>query len=271
MSEQFSLKKVQSWMKDSLMFPREVQLEELQENIYDSKNLTALERFGIYQRSYYLRLLKCMREQFPALCHALGEDLFNDFAREYLQTYPSKSYTLYELGTRFPKYLEQTRPDQNESDENKEVWVDFMIDLANFELSLFLMFDAPGDEGKPLATTNNKDDEIQLQSCFKLAAYNFDVARYYHQVKLNKNPDYPNPQRLLVALVRHKYRTQPIPLKDTHYVLLKGIKEGMTISQALFNVARVFALDIKSVMSSWSDPNGIRNRWIANGFFITDK
>jgi hypothetical protein len=268
MSEKYSLEAVQTWMKNCLMFPSQVTPENIQEHVYDSKNLMAHQRFGVYQRSYYLRLLKCMREQFPALCYSLGEQLFTDFAREYLQTYPSKSYTLYELGTRFPLYLEQTRPDKEESEENKELWIDFMIDLAHFELSLFLMFDAPGDEGKTFASPANFDNQLNLQSCFKLGIYGFDVAHYYHQVKQKKSPEFPQPQRLLIALVRHNYHTQTIPLKDTHYALLKSLEKGLTIKQALEMVAIRFNLDLATVISSWRDPNGIRDRWIRNGFFI---
>ena len=52
-----------------------------------------------------------MREQFPALCHALGAALFDDFVADYIRDHPPESHTLYDLGRRFPAFLEDNRPD----------------------------------------------------------------------------------------------------------------------------------------------------------------
>jgi hypothetical protein len=43
---------------------------------------------AIYQRGYFLRIAACMRAQFPALCHALGRDLFDDFVADYIRDCP---------------------------------------------------------------------------------------------------------------------------------------------------------------------------------------
>ena len=41
-------------------------------------------------------------EEFPVLKHALGEEVFDAFAVGYLQQYPSRSYTLFQLAANFP-------------------------------------------------------------------------------------------------------------------------------------------------------------------------
>ena len=76
--------------------------EEAERVVTRSRSLTALERLAIYNRAYYARLLECLRESYPVLCHALGEDAFGSFALDYLQKYPSRSYTLNDLGANFP-------------------------------------------------------------------------------------------------------------------------------------------------------------------------
>ena len=48
---------------------------------------------------------------FDGFCHALGDDLLNDFVAEYVREAPPESYTLYDLGRRFTDYLEANRPD----------------------------------------------------------------------------------------------------------------------------------------------------------------
>ena len=50
-----------------------------------SPRLTGADGLAIYQRGYFLRIASCMREQFPALCHALGEELFDDFVADYIR------------------------------------------------------------------------------------------------------------------------------------------------------------------------------------------
>lgn len=264
-SKNFSIEVIQSWMKQNLMFPYGSHNKEVSEIFNDSNKQTALQKLGVYQRSYYLRLLKCMREQYPALCYALGEDLFNDFAREYLQKHPSQSHTLYDLGTRFPKYLQETRPDKKDSEQ----WVEFMLDLVDFELRLYLMFDAPGQEQKTYADLKTKDEYLKLQPCFEIGCYGFNVSDYYHQVREDKSPSLPKIGQSMVCMVRNNFRTQTIPLKTSHYYLLKAMKNGKSVKQALEVVALKCQLDIEQVKQSWKHPKGIRNRWINQGFFIS--
>ncbi len=260
---------MQSWMQEALAFPQSTSSQQLEQLLEPSSRLSGTQRLAIYQRSYYLRLLKCMREQFPALCHALGEELFNDFAYQYLQALPSVSYTLYELGRRFPGYLEANRPDAGQPDEQRESWVDFMVDLARYEFQLFAMFDAPGHEGKPFASVDTADNRLLLQPCFALGNYRFPVAWYYHEVRKRNDAGFPHLERSPVALVRKDYLTHTFPLSIPEYTFLLALEANQNIETALEMVAGKLELPMNQVSSSWSKPNGIRARWITAGFFIT--
>src|SRR5579864_7471641 len=83
---------------------------QLERVITRSRALTAAERLAIYANAYLTRLLECLGEVFPMLKRTLGDEAFDDFAFGYLQDYPSRSYTLNELGRHFPRFLEETRP-----------------------------------------------------------------------------------------------------------------------------------------------------------------
>src|SRR5262249_18618827 len=157
-----------------------------------------------------------MCEQFPALCHALGRDLFRDFARQYLQNCPSQSYTLYALGARFADYLEQTRPDRDAADEEREGWIDFIVDLARYEYSLFTMFDAPGNEGKTWAKAETDDDRLVLQPCFALHRFRYPVAGYYHQIRHCNAADLPPRQTSYLAIARKDYQLHTFPITQIH-------------------------------------------------------
>ena len=96
---------------------------------------------------------------FDGFCHALGDDLLNDFVAEYAHETPPESYTLYDLGRRFTDYLEANRPDRDK--ELRENWIDFIVDLARFERSLFATFDCPGAEGMELTLLNTPERQLK--------------------------------------------------------------------------------------------------------------
>ena len=269
MSETYeSLHDLQRWMQQALIFPQHAAGEQIQQIVASSSRLSGAEQLAIYQRSYQNRLLQCMREQFPALCHALGADLLTDFAREYLQTYPSVSHSLYDLGRRFPAYLEETRPDREEIGNQRESWIDFMVDLAQFECDIFAMFDAPGQEGKPFANVDSPDSQLRSQPCLALGDYRFPVAWYYHEVRQNHDPPFPPQQRSPVALVRKDYLTHTFPLTVVQYTFLEALQSGKDVEQALRIAAQEAALPIEQVRQSWSKSGSTRQRWIEAGFFI---
>ena len=118
----------------SILISPEINFANAKDFINDSSRLSAEIHLSIYRQSYIARLRECMKNQFSALAFALGEELFQMFADQYLESYPSGSYTLNNLGKNFPAFLEETRPDAES--EEKESWIDFIIELAKFEYSL---------------------------------------------------------------------------------------------------------------------------------------
>ncbi|MBV8200244.1 MAG: putative DNA-binding domain-containing protein [Acidobacteria bacterium] len=132
-----------------------------------SSRLTAEQRLEIYANAYYARLLECLRDGFPVLTQVLGAEVFDSFAFDYLQRYPSRSYTLNRLAESFPRFLDETRPDRAVAEGPAAAappspprgtagappppgWPDFLIDLATLELAIAEVFDGPGAEGETL-------------------------------------------------------------------------------------------------------------------------
>src|SRR5690348_9320961 len=68
--------------------------EDVEKVVTRSISQTSVERLSIYANAYYARLLECLGEEFPVLKQTLGEETFDAFAFDYLQQYPSQSYTL---------------------------------------------------------------------------------------------------------------------------------------------------------------------------------
>jgi hypothetical protein len=267
-TETLSLDQLQRWMHEALIFPARVAGEQIDNLLSSSPRLNGAAGLAIYQRGYFLRIASCMREQFPALCHALGEALFDDFVGEYIAAHPPASYTLYDLGQRFPAYLEDSRPDHDAATDARESWIDFMIDLARFEREVFVLFDAPGHEGKRFADATTRDDDLRLQPCFRLGAYRFPVAAYYHAVRQKQSPAQPAAATHFVAMVRTDYVTRTVPLNAAEHCFLAAMAGGAGVSEAIDAVARHLAISADTVRDTWTAPHGARARWIAWGFFI---
>jgi hypothetical protein len=262
------LASIQRWMHDALVFLRPVSREAIDARLASFAGLSGAEGLAIYQRGYFLRIASCMREQFPALCHALGEALFNDFVAEYIRERPPESHTLYDLGRRFPSFLDESRPDRDQAPEEREVWIDFMVDLACFERQMFVMFDAPGHEGKPFAKPETPDDRLRLQPAFAIGAYRFPVAAYYHAVRQKQPAELPPAQPSFAALVRTDYVTRTVVLNKPEYLFLRAMTEGGGIAEGIDAVARHLRVPPDEVRQSWASAQGSRRNWIDGGFFI---
>jgi Putative DNA-binding domain len=173
-----------------------------------SRALTALERLAIYGYAYYARLLECLRDAFPVLKHALGEELFDAFAAEYLQQYPSRSYTLLQLGVNFPRFLAETRPQQEGVEDSAADWPDFLIDLATLEWTFNEVFDGPGVEGEQLLDAGQLraipperllEARLECVPCLRLLALRYPVHKYVTGVRRHEEPEPPEPAETCLA------------------------------------------------------------------------
>jgi hypothetical protein len=241
-----------------------------------SRALTALERLEIYGYAYYARLLECLREEFPVLMHALGQDVFDAFAVGYLQNYPSRSYTLMQLGANFPHYLAETRPESDAGGGKEtlpEDWPDFLIDLATLELTFNEVFDGPGVEGEPLleadqlrATAPEQLLEARLVGapCLRLLALRYPVHRYFTAVRRHGEPDPPGPAETYLAVTRRDYVVRHYELTRPAHELLQALLAGQSVGEAIQQAAVAAGPDLDRLahnLQSWF------HDWAAEGFF----
>jgi len=251
---------------------------ELEKIIRRSKNLSAEERLAIYANAYYARLLECLRESFPVLTKTLSPNVFNDFAFDYLQSYPSKSYTLNRLGDHFGDFLDQTRPDRTPENPNPQTdWPDFLIDLARLEWNIEQVFDGPGAENKPILLTEDLQGlapeefaaaRLVPNRSLKLLEFKFPVNAYYTAAKGLKEteepPAPPNPGQQFLALHRRDFIVRRTELSAAQHALLASLQSGSTITEAIMAAAGQSDLpdeQFQSALRQWF------GNWTAAGFF----
>jgi hypothetical protein len=282
------LAQLQRWMQAVLTHPagaaegvasdaarREIDLppDEAERVVTRSRALTALERLAIYNRAYYARLLDCLRESYPVLCQALGEDAFGSFALGYLQKYPSHSYTLNDLGANFPRYLRETRP-ADEGGGAGPSWPDFIIDLATLELTYNEVFDGPGVEGRRLVRPDHlrKIDPARWPEarlvpvpCLRLLELRYPAHAYYTAVRRKKEPGFPDGVETLLAVTRRRYVIRRHELTRPQHVLLEALLRGESVGGAIRRSAGATADDedrFAADLGRWF------RDWTAEGFFL---
>ena len=260
------LSSLQKWMQAVLVtpqgnehappwqhLPESFQQGKLEDIVRPSDRMTARQLVAIYQRSYLARLRECMAGQFKALQYALGEELFRMFADQYLQQYPSTSYTLYDLGERFPQFLNETRPDA----EHKEDWPDFMIELAKFEYSINTLFNQKVEDSWGKATVQHSEQELLLSPVIQLVEHMFPICPYYLSFIRGEKPELPFPATTYCVILRQEYRIRLFPLSQNQFHFLKEIEHGSSPAEALK----------KSTSFSVENWRACRKEWIEGGVF----
>lgn len=260
---QKSFAQIQQWMQEQLLHPQFG--SDYKDFVKSTSKLSAKQHVQIYQRSYIARLRDCMIAQFPALSHALGKQLFLQFVDLYLLEYPSKSYTLADLGQHFGKFLEETRPDKNA--EIKESWPDFMIQLAEFEYDINIIFDEKAQENQPKATIETNENDLQLVPVFHLYQHQFPISAYYKEVVNNRNPELPFEQESYCVLLRQNYRLGLFELFPIQYHFLMKFKETNSISKTKQFFINKYNFDANELESYWQQ---WKEKWLEEGFFIRE-
>lgn len=260
--EKKSLNNIQEWMQQALLAPHQNDKTTTKSMIRDSKRMTAQQHLAIYQRSYVARLRACMAKQFEALEFALGAELFQQFADQYLQIYPSNSYTLMHLGQKFPNFLEETRPDKDQP--IKESWPDFLIELAQFEYNIYVIFDEINEEIYETATFETPDEQLKFIPVFYLLDFEFPVPSYYMAFKGGHEPDLPFNRPSWCVVFRINYNIGFKGLLYWQYRLLKILQSNNDVSATLAAIAKESKKPLVEVQQAWAM---WRKEWIKSGFF----
>ncbi len=223
-----------------------VDLDTLETVVAPSPSLSGAERLAVYCRSYHARLLQCLREMFPALLRALGGELFDRFALDYLQQHPPRDYSLDRLADAFPRHLAETRPDSAVPPNERESWPDFVVELAALELTFLKVYDGPGLEGRALPRAHDiraLDPARVLETrpapaaCLRLFAFRYPVHAYMLAARREQNPELPAPADSFVALTRRDYRVRLYELPAPQYALLHALDGRRTLGEALKHLA----------------------------------
>ncbi|MGA7157722.1 MAG: DNA-binding domain-containing protein [Acidobacteriaceae bacterium] len=212
--------------------------------------LTSFERLEIYNRQYWFRVLGALEEDYSALQAVVGAKKFNALAVAYLQENPSRSFTLRNLGSGLPDWLE-AHPEF--AGRRRRL----ALDVARLEWAYVQAFDsaslAPCTEVE-IATLNGQSS-IVLQPHVQLLSLNYPVDEFVIAVHQSDSSgdmrsnalegprkaeqfELPRMHRQNVYLAVHRYADAVYyrRLERECFLLLGALQKGLTLELALESV-----------------------------------
>jgi len=269
--EKLELTRLQRWMQEVVVHPgtveeaiasdgavREIPSERLSAVVLPSHSMTSAERVGVYHGMYLMRMEEALETDYPVIRYHLGDHQFGHLVREYVQRYPSTSYTLNRLGDQLPQFF---------LDEPE--WHDaaFLHDLARLELAMTEVFDE--EESSALGSEELEAvppeawEEARLRPIPALRLLAFKHAVVPNLVAYHEDRPSPGPRRRAswLALYRRDYSVLRLELTRAEFDLLKAIVDGAPLGKALTAAAASKSPRQQTKIFRWF------RTWISEGLF----
>lgn len=268
MAEPRSLDELQRWFQSAVTHPGELAqvAPDWEAVLTDSSQQSAEARLAVYARSYWARLLECLREEHPVVRAAVGDEAFDQLAIDYLQAHPPTSYTLADLGAGFATHLANHRPDDNFSQA--------VVELATLERGINEVFDLPGGETLGFLTADDLaavppqqrgDLRLAPLPTFCLLNYDYDVNDWFTRLRATGGAaPLPEKRPSYVALSRREYIVRRHALSAVQFELLRAIAQGATLGEAIAATAErnpEALVELTASLETWFA------HWAAAGFF----
>lgn len=180
--------------------------------VVGTQRLSARARLSIYVDSYRMRLIECLRAEFPVLRRFVGDQVFDLFAGAYLGAKPPSSYTLFDLGAGFAGFLDGARPQPNDGRGTLEA---LPASLARLERAFAEAERAPGVEAARESPFPAPFDLVLLPALrvraphsLRLLQLDFDFSNLIAQVAADQPFGTPAAGDTLVAVARSHYRVR---------------------------------------------------------------
>ena len=222
--------------------------------IKPNDRLSSFERLEIYNKQYWFRLLDCLWDDHPGLRTVLGDAKFQRLCIAYLNKYPSRHFSLRNLGERLEKFL--TEEPQWASPYQK-----LAIDLARFAWAQVLAFD---EAQMPVLTPENLAGcdpaklRLMLQPHVTLLALDYPLDDFILALKRHalrgdasnamagkrakhsqKRITRPRRQRTFVAVYRQNNMLYYKRMEAAEYAIISALRDGATVARACQSSVRL--------------------------------
>jgi hypothetical protein len=269
--ERPELPRLQRWMQEVVVHPgtieqaiesdpaaHVIQSDRLEDVVLPSHSMTSAERIGVYHGMYLMRMEEALETDYPVIRYHLGDHQFSHLVREYVQRYPSTSYTLNRLGDHLPRFF---------LDETDWPQAAFLHDLARLELAMTEVFD---EEESPVVGVEELQtvppdawEAVRLLPIAALRLLSFKHAVIPNLVAFHEGRPSPSPRRRAswVAIYRRDYSVLRFELSRAEYGLLCGLVDGAPLGEALATAAESKSPRQQAKIFQWF------RTWVSKGLF----
>lgn len=257
-----SLSQTQNWMKTVLTVRGSLQ-EKLQaatvrdglqidDMVQATDRMPMHRRLDIYAAGYVMRLVECLKSEYPILCAYMGDEFFETFAKAYIVAVPSKNWSLYYLGQGFAGFLEQTRP-RGANAPDQAAFYAIPAQIARFERAKAeaLLAEGPEDTHSPspgvveyeLACLQGTLT-VRRPPCLRLLRLDYPILDLVDRVEQSGDSPLPQAQETLVAVSRVSFQLQVTELSPWQYSFLSHCGAPAAVQDIARDAAPAVALGV---------------------------
>jgi len=214
-------------------------------------------RLDIYAQGYWLRLFACLKADYPSLQRLLGEPLFEFFARAYLTNHPSRSFSLYDLGDGFSRFLRDSQSASVKSVDDGELY--FPLELAQIEQAIAASLRATGIENNDFKTADpfnlllGGNIEIVLPATTHLVIAHHPLSAFQTLLDGNTLTEPPETGISYICIKRHHYHVSCQEVTDWQfYSLLSAKAKTRTLLECATAAARRTHRPIHEILAQLS-------------------
>jgi len=242
--------------------------------IKPNDRLSSFERLEIYNRQYWFRLYSSFEEDFPGLMAVIGRKKFDALTRAYLTDFPSRSFSLRNLGSQLEYWLLSHR-------EYIEPRAGLALDMVRIEWAHIETFDSGSDpliDADDLAEIHD-GSQLHLQPYLRVLKLQYPVddliielrnesgssdsssnnASIARKRRKARHVAEQEPEEIYLAVHRHQNSVYYKRLSREDYRLLSALMVGEAIGKAIdiaFEDSEIpeneRALFLQAAFQSWS-------------------
>lgn len=264
------LRQLQRWFASVTTHPEGVlegrlsarRSQKLERLVTPGPRLSAIDGVQIYNDGYFVRLVECLTDDYPALSYALGEEAFSELARAYIAQHPSRSRSLNAYGQHLAAFC-RTRA---------EPWSAFAADLARLEWALVEVVHEPASESlRPDALATIPAARWQTARLLpspglRLLGFDYPVNDFFQAFRDERAPQLPERAPSATVVYRQGPALWRMGLEPRAALLLKDLLASVPLAIAIATLeARSQATgtseELTRLLPQWL------GSWVQSGFF----
>lgn len=226
------------------------------------RGMSATQRLDIYREQFWLRHLSNLKDDYPTLAWAVGEDAFKRLTIDFLSAFPPRTWDLQQLGADLPGYVAS----HAEWEGDAIVCGAARLDWAFIEA--YVAKDAPPLDPRLFVGVPEQawpQAHVLLHPSLRLLALGHPLHRVRSAIVAGSAPQQPSAELTRIVVWRDAhYLLHTTAVDSFAFALLTELERGAPLGEACESVAR--AEEISADTAAGDRVAASFQEWTANGW-----